>query len=111
MDFREILKLQLNEYQKEVERHLDGLTEQERRFMPSESSHHIDFALWHSIRAEDILLNYGSREEEQLWIRGGWAEKFGIPATARASLGIYNSKEDIDVLSKAINNCKKVFKI
>ncbi len=38
-------------------------------------------------------------------------EKFGIAATARASLGIYNSKEDIDVLSKAINNCKKVFKI
>ena len=38
-------------------------------------------------------------------------EKFGIAATARVSLGIYNSKEDIDVLSKAINNCKKVFKI
>lgn len=45
MDFREILKLQLNEYQKEVERHLDGLTKEERRFMTSESSHHIDFCI------------------------------------------------------------------
>ena len=38
-------------------------------------------------------------------------DKLGIPATARASLGVYNSKEDIDKLSYAINNCKKIFKI
>ncbi len=38
-------------------------------------------------------------------------DKLGIPATARASLGVYNSKEDIDTLSDAINNCKKIFKI
>ncbi|MDC3127807.1 cysteine desulfurase [Candidatus Pelagibacter bacterium] len=38
-------------------------------------------------------------------------DKLGIPATARASLGVYNSKEDMDKLSDAINNCKKIFKI
>tara|TARA_B100000963_G_C22354234_1_gene548692 strand:- start:182 stop:727 length:546 start_codon:yes stop_codon:yes gene_type:complete len=38
-------------------------------------------------------------------------DKIGISATARASIGIYNSKEDIDVLCSAINNCKKVFNI
>jgi len=37
-------------------------------------------------------------------------EQFGITATARASLGIYNSKNDIDALDKAIKNCKKIFK-
>ncbi len=37
--------------------------------------------------------------------------KLGLNATARASLGVYNSKEDIDKLSEAINNCKKIFKI
>ncbi len=36
-------------------------------------------------------------------------DKLGISATARASLGVYNSKEDIDILCKAIDNCKKVF--
>ena len=36
-------------------------------------------------------------------------EKMGIPATARASLGIYNSKEDIDILNESINKCNKVF--
>ena len=38
-------------------------------------------------------------------------EKLGIAATARASLGVYNTKEDIDILCNAIENCKKVFNI
>ncbi len=38
-------------------------------------------------------------------------DKLGISATARASLGVYNSKEDIDKLSDAIDNCKKIFKV
>ena len=36
-------------------------------------------------------------------------DKLGISATARASIGIYNSKEDIDILCQAIDNCNKVF--
>ena len=36
-------------------------------------------------------------------------EKFGITASARASLGIYNTKEDIDLLNNSINKCKKIF--
>ena len=38
-------------------------------------------------------------------------DNLGIPATARASLGVYNSKEDIDKLSYTIDNCKKIFKV
>ena len=38
-------------------------------------------------------------------------EKIGLPATARASIGLYNTKEDIDILMNAIEKCKKVFKI
>ncbi len=38
-------------------------------------------------------------------------EKLGVPATARASLGIYNTKEDIDVLDSAIKKCRKVFNL
>ena len=38
-------------------------------------------------------------------------DKLGIPATARASFGVYNTKEDIDILCNAIDNCKKVFDI
>ena len=38
-------------------------------------------------------------------------DKLGIAATARASIGVYNTKEDIDILCKSIDNCKKVFQI
>jgi len=38
-------------------------------------------------------------------------EKLKLPATARASFGIYNTKDDIDQLSKSIENCKKIFNI
>jgi cysteine desulfurase / selenocysteine lyase len=36
-------------------------------------------------------------------------ERFGIPATARASFAFYNTREEVDVLIRAINKCKKVF--
>jgi cysteine desulfurase/selenocysteine lyase len=36
-------------------------------------------------------------------------DKLGIAATARASIGVYNTKEDIDILCKGIDNCKKIF--
>ena len=36
-------------------------------------------------------------------------EKMGVNATARVSLGVYNSKEDIDALSNAIKKCNKIF--
>ena len=36
-------------------------------------------------------------------------DKLGIPASARASLGIYNTKDDLDQLNTSINNCKKIF--
>ena len=36
-------------------------------------------------------------------------DKLNIPASSRASVGIYNTREDLDTLNDAINNCKKIF--
>ena len=36
-------------------------------------------------------------------------DKLNIPASARASLGVYNTKDDLDKLNNALNNCKKIF--
>ena len=36
-------------------------------------------------------------------------DKLGLSATARASLGIYNTKSDLDQLNSSINKCKKIF--
>ncbi len=36
-------------------------------------------------------------------------ERFGIPATARASLGMYNTTEDIDALVRALGEVRRMF--
>jgi cysteine desulfurase/selenocysteine lyase len=38
-------------------------------------------------------------------------EKLNITASARASVGIYNTKDDLDKLNNSINNCKKIFNL
>lgn len=36
-------------------------------------------------------------------------ERFGLAATARASIGVYTNKEDLDVLGRAISSVKELF--
>ena len=54
-------------------------------------------------------------DEEGVAIRAGHHccqilhQKLNLSATARASIGVYNTKDDIDMLCKAIENCRKVF--
>ena len=38
-------------------------------------------------------------------------EKLGLVATARASLGVYNTKDDLDQLNSSIKKCKKIFNL
>jgi len=38
-------------------------------------------------------------------------EKLGLSATARASFGVYNTKDDIDQLNESLNKCKKIFNL
>jgi cysteine desulfurase/selenocysteine lyase len=37
------------------------------------------------------------------------AERFGIPATARASLALYNTREEIDALVAALHKVRELF--
>ena len=36
-------------------------------------------------------------------------QKINLSATARASIGVYNTKNDIDILCNAIEKCRKIF--
>ena len=38
-------------------------------------------------------------------------DKLDLVASARASLGIYNTKDDLDKLNSSINKCKKIFEL
>jgi len=80
MDFKQIIRMGLEEYYEELHRALDGLTPEERRFQPDPGSHHIDFTIWHMARVEDGWIQRFARSIEQVWIRDGWPDKLGIPA-------------------------------
>lgn len=55
-------------------------------------------------------------DSEQIAIRAGHhcnmllMERFGIPATARASFYVYNTEEDVEELVKGIGKVKKIFR-
>ena len=38
-------------------------------------------------------------------------DKLDLTASARASVGVYNTKEDFDKLNLSINKCKKIFNL
>ncbi len=54
-------------------------------------------------------------DDEGIAIRAGHhcaqpvMERFGVPATARASLAFYNTREELDVLGEALRKVNKVF--
>ena len=78
---------------------------------PKEKSAAISFTI-EGVHPHDIATIL---DEDGVAIRAGHHccqilhEKLGVPATARASLGVYNNKDDIDQLNNSINKCKKIF--
>ena len=56
-------------------------------------------------------------DEEGVAIRAGHHccqilhNRLNLSATARASIGVYNTKEDIDILYNALEKCRKVFQL
>ena len=80
MDFKEIIKMGLEEYSEDLNKALEGLTPQERRFQPGPDSHHIDFTVWHMARVEDDWVQGFAQSTDRIWNREGWPEKLGLPA-------------------------------
>ena len=79
MDFKDIIRMALDEYLAELRKALDGLTPEERRFQPGAEAHHIDFAVWHMARVEDDWVQRFVWRTDTVWQRDGWHEKLGLP--------------------------------
>ncbi len=79
MDFKDIIRMALDESAEDLARALDGLTPEERRRQPSPESNHIDFIVWHLAKAEDDEINSIIRQGATIWTRDGWGERLGVP--------------------------------
>lgn len=80
MDFKEIVRIGLDECLDGLRKALTGLTAEERRFQPSMNANHIDFIVWHMARDEDGAVQDTARHTMQVWQRDAWYEKLGLPA-------------------------------
>jgi hypothetical protein len=60
----------------------DGLTEETATYQPDPESNSISWLLWHLTRIQDDHVAEVARAE-QVWISGGWAERFGLPLDPR----------------------------
>lgn len=55
----------------------DGLTDALAEYRPTPQANSIAWLLWHSARVQDIQLAQIAGAE-QVWIRDGWADRFGL---------------------------------
>jgi len=67
-----------------VQKALDGLTPQELAKRPTDQCNSVGWLVWHIARAEDALVS-AANKSPQLWVKDGWAQKFGMPADAENS--------------------------
>ena len=79
MDFKEIIRMALDEYTQDLRKALDGLDPEERRFQPGPEANHIDFTVWHMARVEDHWVQRFAQRVDTLWEREGWHERLGLP--------------------------------
>ena len=79
MDFRDIVRMALDEYLEELRKAVRDLSAEERRFQPNPASHHIDFAVWHMARVEDDWVQRFARRTDAIWRQDLWYDKLGLP--------------------------------
>lgn len=78
MTFKKIIRFACAEYGSELNRMVDSLTDDERRFIPGSESHHIDFTVWHMARVEDTWINSFGKQKTQLWDQENWQERLNL---------------------------------
>ena len=80
MDFRDVVRMGLEEYLDGLHKALADLTAAERRFQPTAAANHIDFIVWHMARVEDRWMHDFAQRTSEIWQRDGWYQKLGLPA-------------------------------
>jgi hypothetical protein len=74
---RELLRDAFTRLIEHVDEVTDGLTDDQANYRPSPSANSIAWLIWHSARVQDIQLA-PIAGVEQVWIRDGWVDRFGL---------------------------------
>ena len=55
------------------------LTPAELAWQPTPDANPIGWLLWHTLRVEDMWIQFFIQNQPELWERDGWHQKFGLP--------------------------------
>ncbi len=84
-DHRDVVLRSIDDYGRQLRRALEGLSEEEARWMPTPNSNHVLWIVWHMGRMEDMWGWYLRGNGDSAWIEGGWAERLGINSARNGS--------------------------
>ncbi len=59
---------------------VEGVDDDTLSRLPNDQSNSIAWLVWHMTRVADRFIQVRFQNTDQLWISGGWADKFGMPA-------------------------------
>jgi len=74
---RELLRDAFTRLIEHVDEVTGGLTDDQANYRPSPSANSIAWLIWHSARVQDLQLA-PIAGAEQVWIRDGWVDRFGL---------------------------------
>ena len=72
---------------------LDGLRPEDLAWRPDPDANPVGWLLWHLSRQQDAQLAHLAGEE-QVWLAGGWADRFGLPYP-RGAHGYGQSSQEV----------------
>ncbi|MFC2038412.1 DinB family protein [Chloroflexota bacterium] len=79
MEWNELLTDGYERIQGSLEHVVEGLKEDDLNWQPEPDSNSIGWLAWHLTRQHDAQVA-SLLDEEQLWVKDGWAAKFNMPA-------------------------------
>jgi len=93
MEAVELITKSLEQSQGDVNKALDGLTQQEVAWSPKPDCNSIAFILWHMVRVEDMFVNRMIQGKPELYESAGWAGKLGTPPGDSGGGGRYTLEQ------------------
>lgn len=80
---KEFIRSVLDDLQQSLDTVLEGLTQTEVAWQPTDTLNSISLILFHTARTEDFFIQELVRGQSQVWEKDKWFEKYGLPIEER----------------------------